>query len=474
MELLRNSRTLKALTDNSALNFQRAEEVIDATYVVIVANPTVILTAAGQAAALTAMVAASKTFRHVTLVCPNDVPLQGSPLKVVSLVQAAKLLGVLVAQEQSSNFTHAIFIGPGQVGAVPFEVHCWWDGWLAGVRNRFDWEPVGASWHPIAGSFAAAQAVREVFAQVCGKRGRITRSSSISLWEPWSTIEQAESGPSEIHLVNNIALVGLGHLGQGFLWNLLLLPIQGDQILIWDYQYTAEENIGTGVLTVPSDVGTRKTRVANRWLEAHGWKTALMEQKFTAGQKWSSESPSLVVSALDSPTPRRWILDADYPLMIDLGVGHGASDFEYGQLRMLPNGATDSWTNTEKQKSVEDMLRRPAYAQMADQCGAFALANSSVAVPYVGLAMGALAVSQLLRHGAMRSTRKVLQIELSAPDMASVGGEVPEPAGSLGSCSIELADRGAQKSIFPKSPGPHRSPDETRDGIHDIKEVQRT
>jgi len=444
MEFLRNSRTLKALTDNSALNFQCADEVIEATYVAIIVNPTVILTAAGQAATLTAMVAASKTFRHVTIVCPSDVAFQGSPLKVVSLVQAAALLGVFVAQEQSANFTHAIFIGPGQVGTVPFEVYCWWDGWLAGVRNQFDWEAVGASWFPIAGSFAAAQAVREVFAQVCGKRGGVPRSSSISLWEPWSTIDQADSGPSEIHLVNNIALVGLGHLGQGFLWNLLLLPIHGDQMLLWDYQYTAEENIGTGVLTTPSDVGTRKTRVANRWLEAHGWKTALIEQKFTAGQKWNAEGPPLIVSALDSPIPRRWILDADYPLMIDLGVGHGASDFEYAQLRMLPNGATDSWTNSEKQKSVDELLCRPAYAQMADQCGAFSLASSSVAVPYVGLAVGALAVSQLLRYAAMRSTRRILQIELSAPDMTSTGGELPEPTGSLGSCSIDLEQRAAQ------------------------------
>lgn len=444
MELLRNSRTLKTLTDNSDLDFQRAEELLSASNVVIVVNPTVIQTAAGQAATLTAMVAASKTFRNVTLVCPCDIPIKGSPIKGASLFQAAKLLGVFVAQELSSNCTHAISIGPGQVDTVPYAVHCWWDGWLAGVRNRFDWEPVGASWLPIVGSFAAAHAVREVFAQVCGKRGRVARSSTISLWEPWSPIEQAESGPSEIHLVNNIALVGLGHLGQGFLWNLLLLPFHGDQMLLWDYQYTAEENIGTGVLTTQSDVGTRKTRVASRWLEAHGWKTALVEQKFTTGQNWSPESPPLVVSALDSPTPRRWILDAGYPLMIDLGVGHGAADFEYAQLRMLPNGATDSWLNGKTQKNVDELLCRPAYAQMTDQCGAFSLASSSVAVPYVGLAVGALAVSQLLRYAAMQRTRKILQIELSAPDMASAGGELPEPAGSFGSCSIDLERLAAQ------------------------------
>lgn len=442
MELLRNSRTLKALTDNSALNFQSADEMIEATHVVIIINPTVIQAAAGQAATLTAMVAASKTFRHVALVSPSDVPLRGSLLHATSLVQAAKLLGVSVAHELSANFTHAIFIGPGQAGIVPFEVHCWWDGWRAGVRNQFDWEPVGASWLPIAGSFSAAQAVREVFAHVRGKRGGAPRSSSISLWEPWSTIDQAESGPTEIHLVKNIALVGLGHLGQGFLWNLLLLPIHGDQMLLWDYQHTAEENIGTGVLTMPSDVGTRKTRVANKWLEAHGWKTALVEQKFTSDQKCSDESPPLIVSALDSPTPRRWILAADYSQMIDLGVGHGAADFEYAQLRMLPKGAMDSWTNSEEQKSADDLLCRPAYAQMADQCGAFALASSSVAVPYVGLALGALAVSQLLRYAAMESTRKILQIEFSAPDMTSAGGEIAAATRSPGSYAIELAETG--------------------------------
>jgi hypothetical protein len=306
------------------------------------------------------------------------------------------------------------------------------------VRTKFDVESVGASWLPIAGAFAAAHAVREVFAQVRAKRGAVPRSSSVSLWEPWTSFDLAQAGPDIVHLPKDIALVGLGHLGQGFLWNLLLLPAHGERILLCDYQYTGEENVGTGVLTFGEDVGRRKTRVANKWLEFYGWKTALVEQKFVSEQKWHPEDPPLIISALDHPQPREWILGAAYPQMMDLGVGHGAADYEYGQLRFLPKGAASSWSARAEEKKLDELLRRPAYAQLSDQCGAFALASSSVAVPYVGLALGAMAVAQLLRSAALESLRSIIQLELSAPDMMSAGAPAAPITQSLGSVEIPL------------------------------------
>jgi hypothetical protein len=438
MDLLRNSRTLKAITDGSELDFEQAEARIAAVRIVIIVGEDGVKSAAGQACALTAMVAAKKSFRNVALILRADVPLIRPVPGGLTLARAAEVLGVTTYRAPPRNATHAIVVGSGAGPAESFTIHCCWDGWATGIRNAVDVTGIGASWNPLCGSFAAALAVREIFAHVRGKRGTFPRSFAMSMWEPWS-VGSLSQGPTTVHLTRELAIVGLGHLGQGFIWNLMLLPGHGERLLLWDYQMTGDENVGTGVLTYSHDTGARKARVAARWAEFYGWRTTLNEMQFRRGHAWATDDPPLVVSALDSPQVREWVLASGFPQMIDIGVGHGPSDFEYGQLRIMPAGTSSTWTAASKPKDVSALLKRPAYEAVAKHngCGAFDLANSSVAVPFVGLAMGAVAVAQILRLAAMEPTRKLLQLELSSPDMPSASSFLPALTRSLG--SVELA-----------------------------------
>jgi hypothetical protein len=75
----------------------------------------------------------------------------------------------------------------------------------------------------------------------------------------------------------------------------------------------------------------------------------------------------------------------------------------------------------------------------SDRCGALTLANASVAVPFVGAAVGALTVSQALRLASMQSTIQMMQMDLGSPAMAIIGAVNPAPTKSRG--SVELLFR---------------------------------
>lgn len=439
-EYLARSRIAKVLTDGGEEDFATAEARLAAVHLAIVIADSELTSPAAQACAVTALATATRTFSEVTLVSTSNVTLARALPEAMTLFAAAIRMGAAICQSVPKHVTHAILIGLSVVPEV-FVVRCWWNGWLAGLRDRWDGEDAGEGWNPLAGSFAGALAVREVFASMRGMRSLNPPASSISLWEPWNEANCAAAGPSEVHLARAMTVVGLGHLGQGFLWNLGLLPGHGETLVLQDYQDAGAENQATGLLTSKSDVGRRKARIAADWCEHHGWKTSLVERKFVGGTSALPDDPPLVVSALDSPDPRRDLLAAGFACMLDVGVGHGPLDFEQAQLRAFYAGDQGTWNNPEKPKNHDALLARKAYRSLQDQCGAFQLASASVAVPFVGAAVGALVVAQALRLGAMLPTRKLLQFEMSAPAMPSFSGMTADLNRGMGTIALNLRER---------------------------------
>jgi hypothetical protein len=437
---LEHSRVTKALTDNSDIDFAEAERRLRATRVVVVTEGAELSSAAAQWCLLTALNVCRRTFGSATLVLTVDVPLQRALPGAITLAMAARLMGATVVRSLPENATHAICVGSA-VAPAAFCVRCWWHGWLAGIRPPWDTAQAQEGWNPLAGIVAAAIAVREVFANVRGIRSA-PRATTLSLWEPWCNAAAASEGPHVVHGIRALWLIGLGHLGQGIAWSLSALPMAG-RIVLQDNQAAGVENEATGLVTWSTDVGRRKTRTAARWLEHFGWETELIERRFDADTVASVDDPPIVVTALDSPAPRQHVHTAGFAYMLDIGVGHGPVDFESGQLRVFARGDAASWQPASGSKDIDRLLQRPAYEQMAskDRCGAFELADASVAVPFVGAAMGAIAVAQLARLGAMEPAIRLMQLELGAPDMPSCGAMVAAPVGNLGTMEMDL--RGA-------------------------------
>lgn len=433
-----HSRILKAVTDNSEVPFDEARQKLQSVKLAVVVAASAARTAAGAACLLTAVNAAGRTFGTVTVVGARGVEAQRPFLEADSLQTAVQLLGGTLASAVPADATHVVAIGDVDVPSDRFCMRCFWSGWRAGVRKLSDVEALGDGTNALAGVYAGTLAVREAFANMLGRRFS-PRSSTVSLWTPWDASETEGDGPRHMYLPTDLTLVGLGHLGQGFLWSLLFLPMTG-RLVLWDYQRAGVENVPTGLLTIKGDVGDHKTRIAARRMEAAGWKTDLVERKFLADNSRQDSDPALVITALDSPLPREHVLGASYPYMLDIGVGHGPVDFDSAQLRCFASGDPSSWGSPSVATSTEGLLRRTAYQRIAalDSCGAYELASASVAVPFVGAALGALAVAQALRLGAMESVPRLMQIELSAPEMVTLGAMTGAPSSSLGTSEFEL------------------------------------
>jgi molybdopterin/thiamine biosynthesis adenylyltransferase len=438
------SRILKSITDHGTVSFEEAERRLSDVHLLIAVDDAVVDTAAGQSCVLACVAAATRTYKHVAVLLCRDAVLLRPIRHAASLAASIRHAGATITTDVSHRRTHGVSIGCAPLDDQAFWVGCYWDGWLGGTRAPWDHEAVGASWNPLSGSFAGAIAIRQTFEHVVGGFRSAGRSLTVDLWNAHaSTTAARAAGPKVVHLPKNLLLVGLGHLGQGFLWNLVQLPGCGDVLALQDRQVAGLENVGTGVLTSAADLGSRKTRVAERAPAFVGWDVAVLDAPFEPGMRILQEQIPVVISALDSVEPRQWILQAGYQVMLDIGVGHGPVDFEMGQVRVFAKGAQSTWSALAKLKDVDALRDSRAYAdeKARDQCGAYSLAQASVAVPFVGLALGAVAVTQLLRLGAMLPVADLLQVELSHPEQATAGQRIEPLKASVGVRQIDLLRR---------------------------------
>ena len=443
---LRRSRIAKALTDRAlgAKSFAAAEQQLDQVRVAIKLSPSLARTAAGQSAALTAIRASYKTFGNATLVGAAATRLIKRLPIGKTIGTAARALGAHIVDRIPTDTTHLVTIGNDQDPSGSF-VRCWWDGWTAGVVPPWDSRACGLSGNPLAGVFAGAIAVREVFASVLGYPRSGARVSIVSLWEPWINPELASAGPGTVFIPPRLWFIGLGHLGQGFLWSLGLLPVAGVQAVLQDDQNVGEENVATGLITGEPDVTRKKARVAADWLDGIGWPTTLIERRHHGDIPRLPGDAGIVVTGLDEPDARIQIANAGFDYMIDAGVGHGSTDFETAQIRVLARGADpgEFWSTHEPPKDLTKLLESCAYQELGatDSCGTRTLAGASVAVPFVGAAIGALTITQAIRIASMQPTVQLMQMELGCPALTCTGRMNTEPLTSLGSITMCLAER---------------------------------
>lgn len=418
------SRITKAIVDAGITSdWDDAEAMLQGIRLRVSLSTTLSVTAAGQAALLTAVATAMRCFERAEVHCPVDTPLCRSLPIGNTLGDAVRALGATIAGIEGSLPTHSIIIGIG-IG-IGFSVRCWWDGWLAGVLPGDDFREFGESWNPLSGIGAAALAVREVFASAIGQPRAGRRTSIVSFWQPWEAPMAAAIGPRELAMPNALWMVGLGHLGQGSAWALSFLPIGGRPVaVLQDDQVIEFENQATCLLVRPGQLGLRKTRVVAPWLEAVGWETRLIERRHDGTTHLTEFDPSLCLCGLDDPAPRRLIAASGYKYVVDGGVGHGPHDFQRLQIKVVRDGQADGLWSSEAgfERNVDALLAQPAYQSYARQpgiCGALPLAKASVAVPFVGAFAGALIIATSIRIATLEPVPKSLQIELPAPDLVT-------------------------------------------------------
>ena len=440
----RRSRITKALTDGAHVgSFEEAEARLDAVRVAVILGAKQMNTRAGQAATLTALATAKKCFGRVALVVDGDAALLSTLPLGTTLRHAAHALGAQIEKHVPQGTTHSICIGDEY--GICWTVHCWWDRWLAGTRAT-DSKSSGDGRVALAGVFSAALAIRQVFACILANRTLRPQDATVDLWEPWTSADPGLTGPTKFDVPDRLWFLGLGHLGQGFIWNLCLLGVSGGNAVAQDDQTIGAENEATSLLVLPNDLPSKKTRVAARWLESCGWQTDIIERRHHGDIAVAKEDPPYLLCGLDRLQPRLTMAEQGFEYMIDAGLGHGANDFEGIQIRTIAKGQSidglwDETAQTQHGTPPTQLMENDAYAELESRigsCGIVSFAEASTAVPFVGAATGALVITQAIRLASLQPSTLFLHMELGAPEMMTSAGTVGGPTINLGSTPTSL------------------------------------
>lgn len=278
---------------------------------------------------------------------------------------------------------------------------------------------------PLAAVLAAALAVNEAFLFVSGEMPAAGhRALGLSLWQPdskYSWLEEDNSEPRLAYLPSQLWLIGLGHLGQAYLWGLGLLPYGSPSqlsLVLQDVDIITPSTESTSMLSDTTMVGMKKSRAMAGWAATHGFNAAIYERRFEADFQRQSEEPAVALCGLDNALGRRSLDQVGFDFIVDAGLGRGHRDFRTMRIHVLPGSKTagEIWNVVEEDEAVED---RMAYQQILksgelDRCGVTLLAGKAVGAPFVGAVASTLVLSEVLRllHGGIN--HQLINLDLLA------------------------------------------------------------
>lgn len=318
-------------------------------------------------------------------------------------------------------------------------VRATFNGWTAAVMPLADKALDEQGDCVAAAVLAGAMAVAEVFQFYRGMQPlACQRRIGLSLWEPWVPWSSAGQGPNLNALPQSAWLVGLGNLGQAYLWTLGLLPYKADQcnLVLQDFDSVSIANKSTSLLSRDIDVGCLKTRMTSAWAEHRGFRTSLIERPFDANFTVSGDEPCVGLIGVDNPATRRLVECVGFTRVIEAGLGRGPSDYLGITVHTFPasRNAQDCWKEPAKsppdpaQATVHKTAYQQLHATSGDSCGVLRLAGRSIATPFTGAAAGALVVGELLRlcHGGPRV--EYASVHLAHSDECTIISGAPWPA----------------------------------------------
>lgn len=423
----------EALDRGTVRSIEEAEALFQRYRLVLEIAPADALVAVHQATLLTAIALARRVFLGGVIVRPVlDAPLLVPQPLPPTLVAAIEALGARTSTERVDAATPHIVIGGGpRQRAMTFELRTIARGWRGGIVPVESPESSSLSAMPLAGMLAAALAVNEAFIYARAENAAAGhRELGLSLWNPQRSADWTSAGEDEPTLEllpSRLWILGLGHLGQAYLWALGLLPYADAgslELVLQDTDIITPSTESTSILTDMSLVGLRKTRAMAAWAERRGFNTTIQERRFDAGFRRQHDEPSVLLCGLDNAHGRRALDEAGFELVVEAGLGRGHEDFRTLRLHTLPatRKAMQIWpltadaARTTTSPAYQDLLQRG----IVDRCGMTLLAGKAVGAPFVGATAASLVVAQVLRvlHGA--APLQLLDLDLQWPEHLDV------------------------------------------------------
>lgn len=158
---------------------------------------------------------------------------------------------------------------------------------------------------------------------------------------PWQLIERAQiadgsrrkvfhglTKPLLVHRLSVCLAIGLGHLGQAYLWALGMLPDaspQEVQLVLQDYDALVLANDSPSLLPSSVLLGEKKTRAMARWCEERGFRTAIVERRFNEKCWVNDDEPHVALCGVENPMARAALEQVGFRRVIEAGLGWGTS-----------------------------------------------------------------------------------------------------------------------------------------------------
>ena len=379
-----------------------------------------------QAALLTAVALGRRVFLGgVTVKGDIDTPLVIPFTLGDTLGDAVTALGGIVGAAKGTSPVIVIGGGP-QRFREGFCIRTAVAGWRGGILPiHSELVPAEGPAMPLAAMLAAALAINEAFLFVNGGMPSAGhRTLGLSLWRPnnqYDWLADDDSEPNLTYLPSHLWMIGLGHLGQAYLWGLGLLPYASPHelsLVLQDVDAITPSTESTSILTDSTMVTIKKARAMADWAERRGFNAAIHERLFDADFKRQPEEPAVALCGLDNALGRRALDKVGFDLVVEAGLGRGYRDFRTMRLHLLPGSreAAEIWKLTEAPEAIVD---RVAYKRMLDtgeldRCGVTLLAGKAVGAPFVGAVASTLALSEVLRllHGG--AIHQLIDLDLIA------------------------------------------------------------
>jgi hypothetical protein len=427
------SRISKLFVDKDGMDPGEATAQRERNKLVLVCGPEVAISGTLQAAVLTAANIGQRCFGQNIYYLPQkgmvDKCLKISWPFTNSLESALKTIVPSLKSEQlSADLANVNFISFGTCVDIDSGLQVTYDGWSGAVApKKKKYRMPERDDCVLSGILSGALAISEIFlkfSNVTVEAGR--RLAGISLWRPDLNWESPESvGPKIEFLPSEFWLLGLGHLGQAYLWCLGMLPFRSTanvHMMLQDFDHVISANCDTGLLTELSDVGSLKTRICDKWLRQRGFSPRLIERAFGDDIRLRPDEPCLALCGFDDQGPRHILDRVGFKKVCECGLGANAYNFDAMAIHTFPNGeyeAEQVWSPMRQSADLTAITKladtNAVYRSVSEKnkCGHIELAGKSVAVPFVGAIAGSLICAESIRmlHGGEQFSDINLRLE---------------------------------------------------------------
>lgn len=382
------NRTMKLAMDEGMVgSYEEAQVLFNSFRLRISVEAGFTAVPAAEAAVLTLLNAAPKTFLGgVELVGPLEEICTQAWFAGIKLGEVAQQFGVTTATSGVESMP-TIFVGDCLLSENNFclSISMQQEGFILSPERV----SIGTIKSPVeSGVAAAGAALNEAFQHIY-RKAPLAGQREIR-WKLPSAIQKTSICP--------MWLIGLGHLGQAFLWTAALA---GDnclprEIRLSDYDTVSLSSLSTCLLVRAKDIGRKKVDVVAEQLEVLGVRVQRDYERLDLDASFVRSAQALAIVAVDNIMLRRSLDRLHAAQVLEAGIGDGADAFTRVQVHAFPGPrkARDIWGGDDIRATRSVDISKPAYQDLlvksGDECGTTLVAGRSVATPFVGAFAGAV------------------------------------------------------------------------------------